>query len=131
MITSVKTELGMETVVDLAESRKAKSEKSKQLRQAAKELLTLLEQQRQDISEEFIAFLLAMAISDQALHYVEKAQQWQAGELFIENLVATTRQLFEANGPLERRPASTKTKPESPPGQLLSFAGEQSDHSKD
>ncbi len=72
-----------------------------------------------------------MAISDQALHYVEKAQQWQAGEQFIENLVATTRQLFESNGPLERRPAKAKTKPESPNGRLLSFAGEQNDNLPD
>jgi hypothetical protein len=121
----------MDTVVDLAESRKAKSEKSKQLRQAAKELLTLLEQQRQDISEEFMTFLLAMAISDQALHYVEKAQQWQAGEEFIENLVETTRQLFEANGPVERRATGFKAKPESPVGRLLSFVGEPADKSQD
>lgn len=121
----------MDSVVDLAESRKAKSEKSRQLRQAAKELLTLLEQHRQEISEEFITFLLAMAISDQALFYVEKAQQWQAGEEFIENLVETTRQLFEANGPVEGRTAQAKVKAESQVGRILAFVGEHMEKSQD
>ncbi len=115
----------MDSVVNLAESRKARSEKSKQLRQAAKELLTLLEEQRQEISEEFMTFLLAMAISDQAFYYVEKGQQWQAGEKFIENLVDTTLQLFETNGPAECGTVTErKARPESPVGRLLSFAGE-------
>ena len=118
----------MDSVVNLAESRKAKSEKSKQLRQAAKELLTLLEQQRQEISEEFMTFLLAMAISDQAFYYVEKGQQWQAGEQFIENLVDTTLQLFETNGPAECGTGTErKERPASPVGRLLSFAGELSE----
>jgi len=114
----------MDSIVDLAESRKAKSEKSRQLRQAAKDLLTLLEQQREEISEEFITFLLAMAVSDQALHYAEKAQQWQAGEEFVENLIETTRQLFEANGPIERRAHAPKAKAESQAGRVLAFVSE-------
>lgn len=113
----------MDSVVDLAESRKAKTEKSKLLRQAANKLLMLLDQQREDISEEFMTFLLAMAISDQALYYAQKSQQLQSGEEFIANLLETAKQLFEVNGTLERG-VGLKAKPDSPSGQVLSFAGE-------
>jgi hypothetical protein len=122
----------METVVDLAESRKARSEKNQQLRQAANDLLTLLEQQREEISEEFMSFLLAMAISDQAMFYAEKTQQWQAGERFIENLVTTTHQLFDTHGPLNQTFAPNKSRKAAPTTEgcvlpLLSFKSPQSD----
>lgn len=120
----------MDSVVDLAESRKAKSEKNRQLQHAANELLMLLDQQREELSEEFMTFLLAMALSDQALYYAQKSQQWQAGEEFFGNLVETARQLFEVNSVMERE-SGLKAKTDSPSGQVLSFGGEGVDKPQD
>lgn len=118
----------MDGVVDLAESRKAKSEKSEQFRDASRELLILLERQRNYISEEFITFLLAMAVSDQALHYAETAGQKKAGADFIENLYNTARQLFETHHSGTDKPEHpAKIKPDEHAGRILQFGGEQVD----
>lgn len=114
----------MDSVVDLAESRKAKTEKNAQFRDASKDLLLLLERQRQYISEEFMTFLLAMAISDQALHYAELAGSKTAGDQFIENLFNTVQLLFDAHYPGPVRAEQVKSKPESPSGQVIQFSGE-------
>lgn len=114
----------MDSVVDLAESRKAKTEKSEQFRDASKELLYLLERQRGYISEEFMTFLLAMAISDQALYYASAAGQKQAGLEFIENLFNTVRLLYDVHFPGPVRTDIHKPKPESHAGQVIPFVGE-------
>lgn len=116
----------MDSVVNFAESRKAKTEKSEQFRDASKDLLLLLERQRQYISEEFMTFLLAMAISDQALHYAEQAGSKTAGDQFIENLFNTVQLLFNAHYPGPVRGDSLKPKPETPSGQVIQFTGEHS-----
>lgn len=120
----------MDSVVDLAESRKAKSEKNRQLRQAANELLMVLDQHREELSEEFMTFLLAMMISDQALYYAQKSQQWQVGEDFFDNLVETARQLFQVNSAIAQG-ASLKARPDTASGQVLSFVGEAADKSQE
>jgi hypothetical protein len=62
-------EQGMDSIIDLTQSRKARHERGENFRNAAKDLLTLIETQRQFMTEEFMTFLIAMAVSDQALHY--------------------------------------------------------------
>lgn len=119
----------MDSVVDLAESRKAKTEKSEQFRDASKDLLLLLERQRGYISEEFMTFLLAMAISDQALYYASlagasPAGQKKAGLDFIENLFNTVRLLYDVHFPGPGRSEGLKTKPENHSAQVLPFVGE-------
>jgi hypothetical protein len=117
----------MDSVVDLAESRKAKSEKSEQFRDAARDLLILLERQRHLMSEEFMTFLIAMAVSDQALQYAETAGQQTAGANFIENLFNTARQLFEAHYPGAGKAEHPKAKPDEHAGRVLQFVGESAD----
>jgi hypothetical protein len=119
----------MDSVVDLAESRKAKSEKSEQFRDAARDLLILLERQRHYISEEFMTFLLAMAVSDQALHYSKNAGQQKAGANFIENLFTTAQQLFEIHESDTGKTEHLKSKPDEHAGRVLQFSGEHSDKS--
>ncbi|MCE3234175.1 MAG: hypothetical protein K0Q50_355 [Vampirovibrio sp.] len=114
----------MDSVVNFAESRKAKTEKSEQFRDASKDLLLLLERQRQSIPVEYMTFLLAMAISDQALHYAEQAGSKAGGNQFIENLFNTAQLLFDAHFPGPVRAENPKSKPESPGGQVIQFSGE-------
>jgi hypothetical protein len=117
----------MDSIVDLAESRKAKTEKSEQFRHASKDLLILLERQRVSISQEYMTFLLAMALSDQALYYATVAGQKKAGSDFIENLFNTTQLLYDAHFPGPVRTENTKVKAEGPSGQVLPFVAE-TDH---
>jgi uncharacterized protein (UPF0303 family) len=119
----------MDSVVDLAESRKAKTEKSEQFRDAARDLLMVLERQREYISEEFMTFLVAMAVSDQALYYAQATGQKRDGDNFIENLFNTTRQLFEAHYPAQhhhsgKADSSRSKTDEISGGQILQFIGE-------
>ena len=113
----------MDGIVDLAESRKARSEKSEQLREAATSLLVLLERHRAHISEEFMAFLLAMAISDQALHYAQQGHGKQAGDQFLDNLFNTARQLFDAHYPPVAE-MENKSRHEESSGRVLQFVGD-------
>ncbi len=112
----------MDGVVDLAESRKARNEKSETVREASKELLMLLERQRPHLPEEFMTFLLAMAVSDQAIDYTEKAGDKKAGLDFIENLFITARQLFETYYPNQIRAVNTRMRSEKASGQLVQLA---------
>jgi hypothetical protein len=122
-------ESGMDSVVDLAESRKAKTEKSEQFRDAARDLLLLLEQQRHHISEEFMTFLIAMAVSDQALHYAQESDNKKDGNAFIDNLFNTARQLFETHYAGGGKAEPVKLKSDEPSGQILQFAGDHADKS--
>jgi hypothetical protein len=119
----------MDGVVDLAESRKAKSEKSEQFRDAARDLLILLERQRHHISEEFMTFLIAMAVSDQALHYANTAGHQNAGHQFLNNLITTARQLFEAHDPGAGKADHPKSRPDEHAGRVLPFTGDPTDKS--
>ncbi len=87
----------MDSIISLSESRKARSAKSDMLQVAASDLLTLLDRQRQCLSEEFMTFLLATAIADQALFYAEQAQHKKEGAQFLDHLFNTARQLFEVH----------------------------------
>lgn len=138
----------MDSIVDLAESRRAKQEKSELLKDASQDLLLLLEKQRQYLSEEFLTFLLAMAISDQALYFSQLAGEKKAGGYFIESLFNNARLLFEAHYPGISRPTAQDPFPAQPEttdldeqddptdmndplklnGQLLQFTGEYQDH---
>lgn len=109
----------MKRVLDLNEGRKARSEKSERFRDAAKDLVGLLERQRQHISHDFMAFLMAMATTDQALHYAETGQGRESGEKFLEQLFATARQLFDAHYQNEK-PRRAPLKPEQSP-RLIEF----------
>jgi hypothetical protein len=111
----------MDRILDLTESRKAKSEKNELFRDAGQELLSLLEQQREDIPEEYLTFLLALAVSDQALHYAAEAQSRQAGLQFMENLLVTARQLFETHAPETRRKPRSSVRTDGTPGRILEF----------
>jgi hypothetical protein len=89
----------MDSIIDLTQSRKARHERGENFRNAAKDLLTLIETQRQFMTEEFMTFLIAMAVSDQALHYATVADNKKAGLNFIDHLFTTVRQIFETNYP--------------------------------
>jgi hypothetical protein len=111
----------MDRILDLAESRKAKVEKTEQFREAGDDLLTLLERQRDAIPEEYLAFLLALAVSDQAMHYATVAKNKEAGHAFMENLFTTARQLFETHYPQPRKPSRVPFRTEASPGRVLEF----------
>lgn len=89
----------MDGIVDLAESRKARNEKNENVREASQELLALLDHHRGHLPESFMAFLLAMAVSDQAIQYTDTTGDRQAGEAFMEEVFTATRQLFDAYYP--------------------------------
>lgn len=86
----------MDSIINLAQSRKARQERGEQLSNAASDLLALLNRQRESISEEFMTFLVAMAVSDQAIQYA-KAGDRSSGSQFIEQLFTTAQQLFETH----------------------------------
>lgn len=118
----------MDRIVDLTESRKARSEKSEQYQESGNDLLLLLERQRENIPEEYLAFLLALAISDQALYYAKQTQQKpdtqkQTGLQFIDHLFLTARQLFETHYPLNTRkaPRFPAQRNDSAKAQVLEF----------
>lgn len=92
----------MESIIDLSRGRKARHEREEYFRDAAKTLLLMLEGQRQYLTEDFMTFLMAMAVSDQALAYAEEAGNKKAGLAFIEHLLTTTQQIFETSYPDHR-----------------------------
>ncbi|WP_303673760.1 hypothetical protein [Vampirovibrio chlorellavorus] len=94
----------MDSVVDLAKSRQARNEKNEHVREASQDLLALLDHHRRHLPEEFMAFLLAMAISDQAIQLSEAQGDRQTGQDFLEEVFSTARQLFEGYYPTQTRP---------------------------
>lgn len=117
----------MDGVVNLAESRKARNEKSEQVREASRELLALIEKQRPHLPEEFLTFLMAMAVSDQAMHYTEEAGDKKAGLEFIDNLYQTARQLFEAYYPNQVRVVSARARHERNANRVVSLKSDATD----
>jgi hypothetical protein len=109
-------EQGMDSIIDLTKSRKARQERGESFRAAAGDLLLLLERQRQNLSEEYMTFLIAMAVSDQAIHYAGLAQSPKAGQHFIDHLFTTARQIFETHCQEGRIPPRIRTRtPEAAP----------------
>lgn len=104
MIDSVNGNTGMDSVVDLAKSRQARHEKNEHVRKASQDLLALLDHHRRHLPEEFMAFLLAMAISDQAIQLTESQGERLSGQNFLEEVFSTARQLFEGYYPTQARP---------------------------
>lgn len=104
MIDPVNGNSGMDSVVDLAKSRQARNEKNEHVREASQDLLALLDHHRRHLPEEFMAFLLAMAISDQAIQLTETQGDRQTGQDFLEEVFSTARQLFEGYYPTQARP---------------------------
>lgn len=86
----------MDGIVDLAESRKARNEKNEHVREASQELLALLDHHRGQLPDSFMAFLVAMAVSDQAIQQAENMGEQQAGDAFLQEVFTVSRQLFEA-----------------------------------
>jgi len=109
----------MKRIIDLAQSRKARHEKGGLFRDTGREVLELLEARRRQMTEEFMTFLIALAVSDQAIHYAGEARDRKAGLRFIDNVFNTVRQLFETHY-LSDKP---KAVPES--GRLLPLCREE------
>jgi hypothetical protein len=109
---------GMDSIVDLAKSRKARNEKNENVREASQDMLALLDHHRGQLPEEFLAFLLAMALSDQAIQLTDTTGDRQAGQLFMEEVFMTARQLFDAYHPGQVRPVPARLqhlpRPEKP-----------------
>jgi hypothetical protein len=110
---------GMDSIVDLAKSRQARNEKNEQVREASQDILALLDHHREQLPQEFLAFLLAMAMSDQAIQLTDSTGDRQAGQAFIEEVFMTARQLFDAYHPAQVRPVPARlhplSRPERPP----------------
>jgi hypothetical protein len=115
--------IGMDSIVDLTESRKARSERSELFRTSAKDLLMLLERQRTQISEEFMTFLLALAVSDQALHYSDENRNPHAGQSFLDNLFNTAQQIYETHSQQDDN-LPKRTSSQSSGGRVLDFMRE-------
>jgi chorismate mutase len=86
---------GMERIIDLNQSRQVRQDRQEQFRSATEDLMDLLEKYRNTIPEEFMTFLLALAVSEQAIYYANKANTAKAGQFFLEHLSHTAEQLFE------------------------------------
>lgn len=114
----------MDGVVDLAESRKARHEKNENVREASQELLALLDHHRGNLPESFMAFLLAMAVSDQAIQYTDAANDRQAGEAFMEEVSNAARQLFEAYYPAQGRPIPLRLRSDRPSSRVIPLLGD-------
>ena len=97
----------MDSIVDLAESRKARNEKNEHVREASQELLALLDHHRRQLPESFLAFLMAMAVSDQAIQQADATGDRQAGEAFMQEVFTVSRQLYEAYYTTTGLPRST------------------------
>ncbi|WP_373531333.1 hypothetical protein [Vampirovibrio sp.] len=98
----------MDSIVDLAKSRQARNEKNENVREASQDMLALLDHHRGQLPEEFLAFLLAMALSDQAIQLTETSGDRQAGLAFMEEVFMTARQLFEGYHPSQVRPVPAR-----------------------
>lgn len=96
----------MDRIIDLTKTRKARHERGENFRTASRDLLMMLEKQREFMSEEFMTFLTAMAVSDQALHYAAAKGSKKAGMQFIDHVFTTVKQIYETNYPAypENRP---------------------------
>lgn len=139
MIDRVNGNSGMDSVVDLAKSRQARNEKNEHVREASQDLLALLDHHRRHLPEEFLAFLLAMAISDQAIQLTESQGDRQSGQAFMEEVFSTARQLFEAYYPTQARPipprlqqpsrADRVDRVDKVASRVVAFLAEQSDSS--
>lgn len=115
----------MDGVVDLAESRKARHEKNENVREASQELLTLLDHHRGNLPESFMAFLLAMAISDQAIQYTDATGNRQAGEAFMEEVFTAARQLFDTYYPTTQgRSAPLRLRLDRASSRVISLLGD-------
>lgn len=111
MIDRINGNSGMDSVVDLAKSRQARHEKNENVREASQDLLALLDHHRRQLPEEFMAFLLAMAISDQAIQLTDAQGDRQDGQAFLEEVFSTARQLYEAYYPTQVRPIPARLQP--------------------
>jgi hypothetical protein len=133
MIDPVNGNSGMDSVVDLAKSRQARNEKNEHVREASQDLLALLDHHRRHLPEEFMAFLLAMAISDQAIQLTEAQGERQTGQAFLDEVFSTARQLYEAYYPSQSRPMPARLQPtlraEKPASRVVSFMSEQAESS--
>ncbi len=129
MIDPVNGNSGMDSVVDLAKSRQARNEKNENVREASQDLLALLDHHRRQLPEEFMAFLLAMAISDQAIQLTDAQGDRQDGQAFLEEVFSTARQLYEAYYPTQVRPIPARLQPstrtEKIASRVVSFMAEQ------
>lgn len=117
----------MERIIDLNQSRQAREERQEQFRVATEELMTLIERYRTTIPEEFMTFLLALAVSEQAVFYANEENSAKAGYFFLEHLSQTAGQLFDIHlrQPGEvTDPATLKTTC-SQIGQILDFTRQQ------
>jgi hypothetical protein len=85
----------MERIIDLNQSRRTREDRQEQFKNATEDLMALLEKYRSSIPEEFMTFLLALAVSEQALYYAGQANSAKTGHFFIEHLSQTAEQLFE------------------------------------
>lgn len=132
MIDPVNGEPVMDSVVDLAKSRQARNEKNESVREASQDLLALLDHHRSQLPEEFLAFLMAMALSDQAIQMTNASGDRQAGQAFLDEVAMTARQLFEAYYPGQSRPVPSRLQPaarsEKQPSRVVAFMAEQPDN---
>jgi hypothetical protein len=85
----------MERIIDLNQTRQVRMDRQEQFRSATEDLMGLLEKYRSTIPEEFMTFLLALAVSEQAIYYSGEANSPKAGQFFMEHLSHTADQLFE------------------------------------
>lgn len=133
MIDPVNGNSGMDSVVDLAKSRQARNEKNEHVREASQDLLALLDHHRRQLPEEFMAFLLAMAISDQAIQLTDAQGERQDGQAFLDEVFSTARQLYEAYYPSQVRPVPARLqqvpRPEKLASRVVAFLGESAESS--
>lgn len=115
----------MERVIDINQSRQVRQDRQEQFKCATEDLMDLLEKYRKTIPEEFMTFLLALAVSEQAIFYANEANSPQAGQFFLEHLAHTAEQLFEIH---LRQPGEKldpmNIKPPKQQGQVVDFIRE-------
>lgn len=112
----------MERIIDLNQSRRSREDRQEQFRNATEDLMALLEKYRSSIPEEFMTFLLALAVSEQALYYAGESNSAKTGHFFLEHLSQTAEQLYEIH---LRQPGEKidplSIKKSAQPGQVVDF----------
>ncbi|HEY9746777.1 MAG TPA: hypothetical protein V6C99_11230 [Oculatellaceae cyanobacterium] len=113
----------MKRIIDFNQSRLSRAERQEQFRNATEDLMTLLEKYRATIPEEFMTFLLALAASEQAIHYANQANSAEVGLDFLGQMAETAEQLYEIHlrqpgekvEPMSIGPSGTRS------GQIVEF----------
>lgn len=112
----------MDRIIDINQTRQERLERQEQFRKAAEDLMNLLEHHRETIPEEFMTFLLSLAISEQAAYYANQANSNEAGYSFLDQLQNTAEQLFNVQlRSLDEAGTRPPLKSCSKSGRIISF----------